>query len=196
LPMRGNGSTGTSAHEIQAYQPSASFADRDRLGRPLKRAMESNGDPANCRQAEHATIQHRAVAILGIGEGVVAGLALEARVLRCLPVRDALEERLIRPLDPPEDILHDVGMHLTLPLPEGKGARDRRGSRLAGGAARLPDRRDATAVSPPTPTGTVAHLCRRRRSRHAARRGPARRGTRSAYSRQATFRSGNSAFCW
>jgi hypothetical protein len=54
--------------------------DGHRLRRPLQRTMQPDEDTANLRQAEHAAVKHRAVAILRIGEAVVAGASLKARI--------------------------------------------------------------------------------------------------------------------
>src|SRR5262245_35903224 len=70
-------------------------ADRDGLGRTLKRAVNAHGDPANFGEAEHPTIQYGAVAILGIGEGVIAVLALEAGIARRFPIGESPEEGVI-----------------------------------------------------------------------------------------------------
>src|SRR5262249_26603969 len=66
---------------------------------------------ADLGEAEHATIQHDAVAILGKGERVVAGAALEAGIPWYLAMLRPPEEGLIGPLYPQEHILQHLGMH-------------------------------------------------------------------------------------
>src|SRR5215813_10209641 len=53
-------------------------ADRDGLGRPFNRAMKANANAPDLGEAEDATVQHRATAILRVGETVVAVTTVEA----------------------------------------------------------------------------------------------------------------------
>src|SRR5690349_14345383 len=78
------------------------FADRDGLGRPLKRAMPAHQDAANLREHEAAVIQTGATMLphLRIGEGVVAVLALKTRIARPLTLPHTAKERLERLIQP------------------------------------------------------------------------------------------------
>src|SRR5262249_22455494 len=78
--LRGKGGSGTAAHEQPAYQPAASRLTGPVLiwpsiGRALRRAIR----PPPLRQGQQAVLQTRTVALLLVGEGVQAILALEAR---------------------------------------------------------------------------------------------------------------------
>lgn len=60
--------------------------------------MQPDAKTLNLREAEHASVQDDPVAILRIGEGVVAVLALQARIARLLTIGESAEERLEGPL--------------------------------------------------------------------------------------------------
>src|SRR5262249_14756247 len=88
--------------------------DRDQLGRALKQTMEPDGNTPDLGETEYATIQHGAVAILWIGEGVIAVLALEPGIARRLASRYSPEERLIGLFHSTQHVLQDLGVHLTV----------------------------------------------------------------------------------
>jgi hypothetical protein len=114
------------------------LAKGDGLGGALKPTMATNGNASNLRQAEHPAIQDRAVAILGIGEGVLAVSTLEARIARRLPSGDSAEARLIRLVHPAQNVLQDLGMHRALFRETGFEVRQLRGLLGVGGADALP----------------------------------------------------------
>ncbi len=67
--------------------------------------MQPNGNTANFRQAEQATVQHGTIAILRIGEAGVAALPSEAWIARHLPRLHAAEECLEGAIDAQDHVL-------------------------------------------------------------------------------------------
>ena len=59
------------------------FGDRDGFGRAIQRATPTDARRPIFDEHEKTIIQSRAVAILLVGEGVIAIAALEAREARC-----------------------------------------------------------------------------------------------------------------
>jgi hypothetical protein len=82
------------------------------LGGTRQRTMQPHADAAKLGQAEDAPVEHGAIAVLGIGEGVVAVVALKAGRARRLPSGDSAEERLIRCVYAAQHILQDLRMDL------------------------------------------------------------------------------------
>src|SRR5262249_43826543 len=84
--------------------------DRDRLGRAFDGSAPMDTDTPDLGQNEKAVVQPRAVAILLVGEGVVAVPALESWEARFLAPLDATDEGLMRLVQPREYVLQDVGV--------------------------------------------------------------------------------------
>ena len=114
-------------------------SDRDRLGRPPKRAMHANADTPDLRQAEDATVSWRAGAVGGRGEAAVAIASMEARRAQRLPVAQTLKEGLKRAVETAHDILQDLGVDV------GRGGHDL----VEGGRLRLLLRGGDRDTTPP-----------------------------------------------
>ncbi len=99
------GHLGTGKRDIPAIRL---FAERDRLGRALQGAGPAHRDASELGEDEEPVIEAGTVAILLVGERVVAAAPLEAREARLLAVRQAPEERLIRLVQPRQHVLQDV----------------------------------------------------------------------------------------
>ena len=84
-------------------------------------------DTAKLGETEHAAVQHRAVAILRIGEGMVAVGPLETWVAGCFTFFHSAEERLIRRVHPAQHVLQDLRMHLPIVRARGFQVRQLRG---------------------------------------------------------------------
>ena len=90
----------------EAGIPAIGFsADGGGLGRAFQGAMQANGDPAYLGQREDAPIQGDAIAVLWIGDAVVAVAPLETRIPRLLTSLDAPEEGLKGFVQSLDDIL-------------------------------------------------------------------------------------------
>src|SRR5581483_7827060 len=87
------------------------FGDRDGFGRAFQRARPAHGDASDLAQHEKAVIESRAVAILLVGETVIAVAPLEAR---CLPSFHPAEERLIGLVQSRQDILQDLRVDVSV----------------------------------------------------------------------------------
>src|SRR5262245_52113820 len=99
LPVTGNASVGTSAHELPTYHPSASRETVTVLGVPWsgrwrRRWSRLGIDTPDLRPVQHPAVQRRTAVLthLRIGNRGGASRALEARVARVLTGRDATEE--------------------------------------------------------------------------------------------------------
>src|SRR5262249_47030354 len=95
--------------------PTAWFsADRDRLGRTLKRARPAHGDAPDLGEDQEAVVQPSATVLphLRIGEAGVAADTLKAGIARRLASADAAEECLKGVVQPQEHILQDLGIDL------------------------------------------------------------------------------------
>ena len=103
-----SGCTGTSAQEKQTYQPSASSADRDRLGCSFQWATPTDGNTPDLGEDQKAIVQRRPVAELLVGERVVAVAPLIAWEARLLSRLHPAKERLIGLVEPRQHILQDM----------------------------------------------------------------------------------------
>jgi hypothetical protein len=83
------------------------------LGLPSRGAVQDEGNSAELRDDQRAAHQLDAVAILGVGDGVVATEAFETRETRLVgPLAHAAQEGLEGQIDPLGDVLQNLGMHL------------------------------------------------------------------------------------
>src|SRR5258706_14645876 len=96
---------GTGEHDVPAV---GFLAHRDRFGRAVHWPRPTHGEAPNLAQDEIAVIQLDTVAILLVGETVVAVAPLKARETWLFPPRQTTEERLVRLVQPREHILQDV----------------------------------------------------------------------------------------
>jgi hypothetical protein len=71
----------------------------------------AGAEDADLGQGEHPAVQHCAIAVLLVGEGVVAGAPLVARIAWLPAFPHAAEERLESPLQSMQHFLHDLAVH-------------------------------------------------------------------------------------
>src|SRR5690606_6353028 len=84
---------------------------RDRLGRPLKGTVQDDMHRANFGEDEPVTVEPHAIAILRIGETIVATVALEAGETRLrLTGRNSAKEGLERHFDALRHVLQDLAV--------------------------------------------------------------------------------------
>ncbi len=67
---------------------------------------------ANLGEMEHAPLKRDPIAVFGEGEGVVATLALIARIAGVPTHLQTAEEGLLRPFHAQDHVLQDVRVHL------------------------------------------------------------------------------------
>src|SRR5262249_18414987 len=95
--------------------PPTSFpTDGNSLRCTHQRPMQPNGNMPNLRQAEYAAVQHRAAAMLRIGEGMVVGVPVEAGIAWLFTGFETAEENLKCPLHARVDVLQDLRADLSV----------------------------------------------------------------------------------
>src|SRR5262249_2898696 len=84
--------------------------DRDGLDRALQRPTPPHGDPPDLVQHQETVVQVSAVAMLLVGEGVVAVPAMKAGEPRLFALGHAAEEGVIRLVQPRQHLLQHMAV--------------------------------------------------------------------------------------